>query len=464
MDAAVRYAHARGGDVSFAVVDELGRLHSYRSARVVPAASVLKAMLLVAYLRQPSVRARALTDADRRLLAPMIRWSDNGTATTVRNLVGAAALERLARLAGMRHFRVRFPWGSSEITAAGQARFFYRVDRLVPKRHRAYARTLLASVVPSQRWGIPPAKPRGWKIFFKGGWGPGTGSVTHQVALLERGAQRVSLAVLTLGNPSHRYGTETIRGVASRLLRALPAGPRKIAPAAADGHLAWSESSRRTPDRYVVHVQRDGEAPTRIGRGVVGDVDGTTLAYSDGDVRLLDLATGARLPVPARVNSAREERGPSLSGGRLLFGRDGRVILFDRATRRGTRLGFGQPGKVSGRFAVWARCTRATRCRVLRHNSATGRTIAVPNPRGRAQYAPSVSEDGTVYFVESDSILCGARARIWVYSPGKSRRLVGRVAAGRDVAVTDVHASTLFYDRLHCGSGGSSLVRRSIPR
>jgi hypothetical protein len=45
--------------------------------------------------------------------------------------------------------------------------------------------------------------------------------VTHQVALLKRGDRRVSLAILTTGNPSHPYGTETIRGIAKRLLRGL---------------------------------------------------------------------------------------------------------------------------------------------------------------------------------------------------------------------------------------------------
>jgi uncharacterized protein GlcG (DUF336 family) len=47
--AAVRYAETRAGTVSFAVVDEAGRLHGYHARAVAPSASVLKAMLLVAY-------------------------------------------------------------------------------------------------------------------------------------------------------------------------------------------------------------------------------------------------------------------------------------------------------------------------------------------------------------------------------------------------------------------------------
>jgi Beta-lactamase enzyme family len=226
-DATARWVKGRQGLVSFAFVDDRGLLRGHRKWRAVPAASVLKAMLLVTYLRQPSVRGRPLRRSDRRLLAPMIRWSDNVTATRVLGIVGARRLYRLASRAHMRHFRLRSPWGMSEITAGDQARFFYRIDRYVPPRHRRYALRLLATVVRSQRWGIPPKVPSGWRIFFKGGWGSGTGRVTHQVALLTNGSRRLSIAVLTVGNPSHLYGTRTIRGIARRLLRVpLPAPPR----------------------------------------------------------------------------------------------------------------------------------------------------------------------------------------------------------------------------------------------
>ena len=80
---------------------------------------------------------------------------------------------------------------------------------------------LLRRIVPSQRWGIARARPRGWRLHFKGGWGSGTGWVDHQGALLTRGNSRISLAILTYGNPSHAYGKRTLRGVARRLLRGL---------------------------------------------------------------------------------------------------------------------------------------------------------------------------------------------------------------------------------------------------
>lgn len=227
--AAEAYAQTRPGQISFAVRTD-GRFFGHATTRGVPSASVLKAMLMVAYLRQPSVRGRALTSRDRRLLSPMIRRSDNATATTIRGQVGDRGLTALARAARMQRFRPAAPiWGNSRVDARDQTRFFLHVDRLVPRRHRTYAMTLLRTIAPSQRWGIGQATPRGWTAYFKGGWGSGTGAVDHQVALLRRGRLRVSVAIMTTGNGSHAAGKQTLRGVARRLLRGL----ETVAPPAA---------------------------------------------------------------------------------------------------------------------------------------------------------------------------------------------------------------------------------------
>jgi len=135
-------------------------------------------MLLVAFLNRASVKNRGIRDADRALLGPMIRRSDNAAASRVLGLVGVAGVYRVASRAGMEHFVLRLPiWGHSEITARDQARFFRRIDTYVPDRHRGYARFLLAHVIPSQRWGIPPVLPDGYRIFFKGGWAPERGGL-----------------------------------------------------------------------------------------------------------------------------------------------------------------------------------------------------------------------------------------------------------------------------------------------
>jgi hypothetical protein len=214
------WAAERPGVVSFSVRTEQ-RAWGHRALRGVPAASTLKAMLLVAYLRQPEVRGRALQSTDRGLLAPMVRRSDNVAATRVRDALGNARLARFARRAGMRRFATHPVWGLSRVDASDLTTFMLHVDRLTPRRHRRYAMRLLATVVSSQRWGIARVTPPGWQLYFKGGWGSGTGRVDHQVALLRRGRGRVAVAITTTDNGSHAAGKRTLRGVAKRLLRGL---------------------------------------------------------------------------------------------------------------------------------------------------------------------------------------------------------------------------------------------------
>lgn len=219
--AAVRFARRRAGSVAFAVVDERRRLHGFHAGRIYPSASVVKVMLMLAYLNRRSVRHRRLHGRDRRLMGPMIRRSDNTTASAIYSLVGDGGLRRVAHRAGMRRFSPGGPvWGLSRITARDQARFMIRVDRLVPARHRAFAVQLLTQVVHRQRWGMPGAVPKGWSLHFKGGFVPeGGGWKTHQVALLRRGRRRMSIAVLSRFNPSLHYGGQTIDGVTRRLFR-----------------------------------------------------------------------------------------------------------------------------------------------------------------------------------------------------------------------------------------------------
>jgi hypothetical protein len=211
--AASAWAAERRGAVSFAVRTR-DRLYGRGLDRRVPAASVLKAMLMVAYLRQAE-------EPDDGLLRPMITRSDNFAATRIRDLIGNAALVRLADRAGMTRFAVNPIWGMSLITARDQTRFFLDLETLIPERHRAYALRLLRSIVPSQRWGMARVVPEGWRLHFKGGWGSGTGAVDHQAGLLRRGPHRIAIAVLTTGSPSHAYGKATLEGVSRRLLAGL---------------------------------------------------------------------------------------------------------------------------------------------------------------------------------------------------------------------------------------------------
>ncbi|HEX2071140.1 MAG TPA: serine hydrolase [Thermoleophilaceae bacterium] len=224
LEAARTYAAQRIGTISFAVRTPR-RLYRSDAYRVYRSASVVKAMLMVAYLNHDDVRGRSLTGADRALLDPMVRRSDNVAASRVRDIVGNGALERLADRVGMRRFASMPSWGDTQITAAGQSKLFLRIDRYVARRHRATALRLLRTVVPHQRWGIGRVPHPGWSLHFKGGWGD-YGEVDHQIALLRRGERRIAVAILSTDFPSHDYGKQTLEGIARRLLRSL--GPRSL--------------------------------------------------------------------------------------------------------------------------------------------------------------------------------------------------------------------------------------------
>jgi hypothetical protein len=218
---AAAYASGRAGSVSFALVDGHGRLHARRPWAGWYSASLLKPVILGTYLSRPAVRGRPLRRAERRLMEPMIRASADAPASTLFVRLGRIRIERFGRRHGLSGLRVATPiWGSSHITAAGYARFFGRLPDGLPARHRRFARRLLRSIVPSQRWGVARARPQGWRLLFKGGWraGRGYGRIVNQAARLECGHRVLSLAILTDRDPSHGYGTRTVEGVARRLL------------------------------------------------------------------------------------------------------------------------------------------------------------------------------------------------------------------------------------------------------
>lgn len=214
---AAAFLAQRAGITAFAVIDDKGALSGVRVHQRFFSASVVKAMLLVAYLRGLSAQNRGLDPTARGLLYPMIHVSDNVAAQAVFEIVGQPGLQSLARAVGMTDFASSASWGFTQISAADQSRFFYLLDRLIPPRFDAYARGLLSGITADQAWGIPAAARPRFRVFFKGGWLPGRGLVS-QASRLEGLRGTFALAVLTAGGPSMFYGEQTIEGVAARVI------------------------------------------------------------------------------------------------------------------------------------------------------------------------------------------------------------------------------------------------------
>jgi beta-lactamase class A len=214
---AAEFAATRGESVSFAVVDSRGRMHGFRARIPFQSASVTKAMVLAAYLDR--FRSQPLDPATRERLAAMITYSDNDAADAFYATVGDAGLQAVAARTGMRDFRGAGFWSEAWITARDMARFMSRLEHRALAAHRRFAMRLLAGVVSAQRWGIPAAAGAEWSVWFKGGWRESVGGqLVHQAALLRGGGRKLAIAVLTDAQPTQQYGTETVRGIAARLL------------------------------------------------------------------------------------------------------------------------------------------------------------------------------------------------------------------------------------------------------
>lgn len=213
---ATKWIKRREGIVAFAVVASDGKLYGYHAHTQFVTASVVKAMLLVGYLRTHTKLSSWATST----LGNMIHVSDNNAATAIYHIVGDKGLRAVAAAAAMRNFSVSVSWGRAQLTPADQARFFFSMDKLIPKQHDAFARRLLSHITSSQSWGIPSVgRAAKWQVFFKGGWRTtAQGQLVHQVARLEKPHETMAIAVMTNGDPSMAYGIATIRGVCSILV------------------------------------------------------------------------------------------------------------------------------------------------------------------------------------------------------------------------------------------------------
>jgi hypothetical protein len=227
IDRAERYLASRGGHTALAVIDSEGRLSGARIHDRFITGSVVKAMLLVAYLRHlDAIGEHHIESNSNSFLFPMIHVSDNNAAEQCWNIVGDSGMYAVARAAGMTDFSVDTTaswgasWGAALISAADQARFFFEMDSLIPREFVGYARFLLSTISPQDTWGIPTvARPLGYQVFFKAGWRPSPDIfLVHQIARLEGHRRTFAIAVMTDGDPGMSYGIDTIQGVTARLL------------------------------------------------------------------------------------------------------------------------------------------------------------------------------------------------------------------------------------------------------
>ena len=156
-----RFAAAREGRVSFAVLGPGGRITGPGTDTTYESASLVKAMILVAYLRMLAAEEREPTELE---LAAHGRH-DPGVATTSRpaTLYEDAWAPRPSRSSPPRPecgtFATSIHSGATaSFRPPDQVRFFLSLDRLLPAAHRDFARDLLENVASFRRLGVPPGR------------------------------------------------------------------------------------------------------------------------------------------------------------------------------------------------------------------------------------------------------------------------------------------------------------------
>jgi beta-lactamase class A len=222
------YLAGRQGRVSVAYFDaRTGVYHALENGPHLTA-SLVKVSLLEAVLDRAARQRRELTAAERRLVEPMIRVSDNAAAETLWvSLGGPATLLDLDRRLGT---RATTPdanpgrWGQTRTTALDQVtlvqRLAYPTPLLRPADQR-YGLGLMRTVDPAQRWGVSAGVPEPSWVAVKNGWLPlRTGWQVNSVGHVRGGGRDYVVAVLT-NSPGLQYGITTISGVSRILWKSL---------------------------------------------------------------------------------------------------------------------------------------------------------------------------------------------------------------------------------------------------
>ncbi len=234
-------AAARRGRVSAVAVrvDDPGEglgcwLHS---AQHFDSASVVKVTILGALLRRALDQHRRLAETEAALASAMITRSDNDAASALWAQLGRAYLQHFLNLAGMKQ-TVLGPegyWGLTQVTAHDEMlllRLLLEKNPVLDSASRNYALSLMAQVIPDQRWGAAAGAPTRLTSHLKNGWLPrhGHGWRIHSIGCFTGRGGGYSIVVLTQNNPAMAYGIHTIEAIAMAINRDLNPGTTSAIP------------------------------------------------------------------------------------------------------------------------------------------------------------------------------------------------------------------------------------------
>ena len=229
----------RSSTVALRVSDKSEDLNCYLNTTMhFDSASVVKVIILGTLLREAETQHRQLTASEARLARLMITRSDNDAASALWAHVGRGRLEYFLGRAGMKQTQLGPDgyWGLTQITAHDELLLMQLLqypNTVLDNASRSYALTLMAQVIPSQRWGVPAGAPADQTVHVKNGWLPLAthGWRIHSIGCFTGHHRGYSIVVLTQDNPTMAYGIATIQGAAEVIHRQLnPAATAFLPP------------------------------------------------------------------------------------------------------------------------------------------------------------------------------------------------------------------------------------------
>jgi beta-lactamase class A len=224
----------------------------FQGARRFDSASVVKVTILGALLRKALDQHRFLTNTEAAEAHAMSTVSDNNAASALWNELGHRYLQHFLNLAKMTQ-TVLGPdgyWGLTQITAHDEVlllRLLLSKNLVLDTASRRYALSLMAHVIPSERWGVPAGAPTRLTVHVKNGWLPlpTHGWRINSIGCFTGLGGGYSIVVLTQDNPTMTYGIRTIEAIARVINRDLNPGTTSvIAPSRASP--SWG-----TPDEHI---------------------------------------------------------------------------------------------------------------------------------------------------------------------------------------------------------------------
>jgi beta-lactamase class A len=223
LDVALKQYSATGPDFAVAVLDrKTGERYAYRGSKTYDTASVVKVQVLACLLLKAQAADRDLSANELALAQRMIRNSDNDATTALFGQLGqVSGVSRSNKRLGLKQTKVNTAWGLTRTTVNDQVRLLAElVDGKSPldADSRTFAKGLMTTVAPDQRWGVSAAATADETIALKNGWDTRSADsgrwVVNSVGRITGDESDVSLAVLSRGHASQADGIAVVEKVA----------------------------------------------------------------------------------------------------------------------------------------------------------------------------------------------------------------------------------------------------------